>query len=264
MPFQNYIDGSAKLKSLKEATSITLSKNSYVINVGETLELNASVSPTNVLNKIVSYSTNSSFITLNNNVVKGNYIGNANVIVSTTNNIKKDIEIKVISAIKNNAYALKNNIILGLGDAIRRQFNVDFSSQKVPLPDNYTVQNGRIFKYHREAQNIYFGDGFWVEDGQISKINPDYQILCDTIVLDLKEKRFFSTNSDEKTVTVLNEEINGKKLSVRTDSDKKSVYLDDKLFMEVAKDGSQILSLNLEKTTELPNKAFEYIHLKSY
>lgn len=156
-----------------------------------------------------------------------------------------------------------DNIILGLGDAIRRQFNVDFSSQKVPLPDNYTVQNGRIFKYHREAQNIYFGDGFWVEDGQISTINPDHQILCDTVVLDLKEKRFFSPDLDEKTVALLNDEIKEKKLSVRTDRDKKSIYLDDKLFMEVAKDGSQILSLNLEKTTHLPNKAFKYIHLKS-
>ena len=134
-----YIDGSAKLKSLKEATSITLSKNSYVINVGETLELNASVSPTNVLNKIVSYSTNSSFITLNNNVVKGNYIGNANVTVSTTNNIKKDIEIKVISAIKNNAYALKNNIILGLND----ETSVSTFAQSLNNNTTYSVHNSK-------------------------------------------------------------------------------------------------------------------------
>lgn len=154
-------------------------------------------------------------------------------------------------------------IIRGLGEAIKHRFNVDFTSKSACLPLNYTFQKNKIFKYHREAQNIYFGNGFWIEDGKLSKINPDHQILCDSIVLDLKKKEFFSPIAD-KTVDVLNNEIKGKRLSVKTDklTKNKKIYLDNELFMEVKKDCSQIISLNIE-TTKLPNLSFEHTYLKS-
>ena len=45
----------------------------------------------------------------------------------------------------NTFYSNPDNIILGLGDAIRRRFNVDFSPQNVPLPNSYTFQFGQIY-----------------------------------------------------------------------------------------------------------------------
>ena len=51
-----------------------------------------------------------------------------------------------------------DNIIEGLSDALKHHFNVDFSAQKSPMPGGFTLVNGKIFKYRRERNNIYYGD----------------------------------------------------------------------------------------------------------
>jgi len=159
-----------------------------------------------------------------------------------------------------------DNIIQGLSEALKKQFNVDFSSQKnANVPEGYTVLNNRVFKYHREVLNTYFGDSFWIKDGKVHELNKDYQIMCDTFVLDLKEGKMYSPVSKYTTEVMLNEELKDKKLSVRIDKENKikSIYMEEELFMKVKADGSQILFLNLPTTTDIPAFAFQYNHIKT-
>ena len=60
-----------------------------------------------------------------------------------------------------------DNIIQGLSVALQKYFNVDFYQSAEDLPDGYAMMNGRIFKYHDENNNIYYGDQAWAENGVI-------------------------------------------------------------------------------------------------
>ncbi len=82
-----------------------------------------------------------------------------------------------------------DNIIDGLSSALKDRFNVDFSVNKSPLPDDFTVIGNQIFKYHREANNIYYGDQKWAENGAIYKVNKSAgDALFDVFLFDNKSK----------------------------------------------------------------------------
>ena len=157
-----------------------------------------------------------------------------------------------------------DKIIKGLSFSLKRHFNVDFSSALAKIPEGYICHDNRIFKYHAESFNTYIGNDFFLKDGVVTPLNKDYQIICDDVILDLKEGKFSSPMIDKEVLPVLNKEIEGKKLSVKIspDTKTKSVYMNDELFMKVKSDGSKILLLNLPTTTILPNYAFETNYIK--
>lgn len=64
-----------------------------------------------------------------------------------------------------------DNIIGGLSNALKNHFNVDFTTTKSPLPDNYTIIDSQIFKYYRENNNTYYGDQAWVDNGVIHTVD---------------------------------------------------------------------------------------------
>ncbi len=82
-----------------------------------------------------------------------------------------------------------DNIIDGLSSALKDHFNVDFSVNKFELPDNFTVIGKQILKYHREINNIYYGDQRWAKDGQIHTVNRSAgDALFDGFLFDNKSK----------------------------------------------------------------------------
>lgn len=116
-----------------------------------------------------------------------------------------------------------DNIIMGLSDAIKHHFHVDFSAQHVPLPSHYVLMNGQICKYNSEIANVYFGEDFYAKDGQVHEIDKNSEIMIGNgILFDDKQKRFIdltSMNDTETTryrfVMTLNNAIQGKKITVQ-------------------------------------------------
>lgn len=68
-----------------------------------------------------------------------------------------------------------DNIIDGLGDAIKNYFNVDFSTNLVALPKNYVFADGQICKYNLEYSGIYYGAKFYVCDGRVHKLTDNIE-----------------------------------------------------------------------------------------
>ena len=162
----------------------------------------------------------------------------------------------------NTYFSNPDNIIEGLSASLKERFGVDFASRRVAVPDGYVLLDEGLFKCHREIENVHFGNGFFIEDGDITFINKDYQILCDTLLLDLKKGKFETEFNEIKgAADILNREIEGKKLSVRAKKGVRSVYADDKLFMEVKDDCSKITFLNLPTTEHFPKCVFDYVSL---
>lgn len=112
-----------------------------------------------------------------------------------------------------------DNIIKGLSDAIRHHFDVDFSSQKIQLPDGYVLIGKQICKYDYELNNVYFCNGFYIKDGNVIEINHDSQLMLGggnlydnkrRAVIDLTDEGFPMFDSailkDKKLLIVKNED----------------------------------------------------------
>ena len=82
-----------------------------------------------------------------------------------------------------------DNIIQGLSTALKDHFNVDFSASKIAMPEGYALFNKQIFEYHTEDNNIYYGDGAWVDEGEIKTVNKSAgDAMFDGFIFDNKTK----------------------------------------------------------------------------
>lgn len=62
-----------------------------------------------------------------------------------------------------------DQIAPGLSAALKHYFNVDFTPGGTTLPDGFLLTGNRIFKYHLECNNIYYGDQAWALNNEIHK-----------------------------------------------------------------------------------------------
>ena len=156
-----------------------------------------------------------------------------------------------------------DNIINGLTLSLKKYFNVEFASHQ-KIPENFIMMNNSLVRYNFEKNNKYFGDGFYVKDGFIHEIDKDKELLIDCFVLNLKKKEVrplvdFDVDSflfglDESSylkrenpfVTVLEKELEGKKLQVKT-----------------LKKGTKALYANNIKILETKDSALTYLHLRA-
>jgi hypothetical protein len=60
-----------------------------------------------------------------------------------------------------------NNIIGGLSAALKKHFDVDFTTSEAPLPEYFALVGGQIVKYHMEEGDVYFGEKFWATAGTV-------------------------------------------------------------------------------------------------
>ncbi len=152
-----------------------------------------------------------------------------------------------------------DNIIEGLSTALKKHFDVDFYVQKEPLPAHFTYQNGCIYLYNFEIDNTYFGDGFYLKNGIVHKIDTNSSFLVDFYLFDLKEKKVTNLlRNDDPYVQIMNEEIKGKKLQKKVKEGETSLYLDGELFFRTDS-LNQVREITLFKTTVLPDNDFRNI-----
>ena len=145
-----------------------------------------------------------------------------------------------------------DNIILGLSDAIKHHFNVDFSSQHVPLPNHYISIHGQICRYNSEVENIYFGEDFYARDGQIYEIDKNSEIMIGNgILFDIKQKCFVDLTRMNNTETMryrfvmaLNNATQGKKITVQKNpSGGRDILADGTQLLTV--ENGEIVNINL-------------------
>lgn len=155
-----------------------------------------------------------------------------------------------------------DNIIAGLSQSLKDYFSVDFASQPIDFDRDFILVDKRIFKYHLECQNRYFGDGFYVFNNKPYFINRDYQLLIDNFIVDFKENKVFQTdvyfcrpdaNPEDAVFELIKQEVEaGGKLTLKKEGDLNLVYLDDRCIIK-SKEGQMIgLYLNTREFLENP------------
>lgn len=107
-----------------------------------------------------------------------------------------------------------DNIIAGLSNALKNHFKVDFSAAEAPLPDDFVLMGGKIFKYHTERNNIYFGDQAWAENGVIHAVDRGAgDALFDGYLFDNKTKTLknVAPNSEDSFPEDFNRDYGGER-----------------------------------------------------
>ena len=159
-----------------------------------------------------------------------------------------------------------DNIITGLTEALKHKFGVDFFAQNATLPDNYRIINDQLVRFNYEIDNVYYDEKYYFEGSTITKLNSDYEVMLDGVILNTKTGRC-EIRSDNlylyDLARVLNNEIHGHKVERKRDKKTGETVIniidENKNIKELArtKDGC-ITSLHLYKTTELNHRFLHY------
>lgn len=144
-----------------------------------------------------------------------------------------------------------DNIIMGLSEAIKRYFNVDFSSQKVALPSGYTLMNGQVIKYNNERNDIYFGEDFYAVRGIIYPLDKGTEVMMDYFVYDMHSKTFKNPlNVDDGFIDAFNEQVKDKKVHIVLNEVGNQCVLANGVQILEIKEG-QIVKVNFPDVTEI-------------
>ena len=151
-----------------------------------------------------------------------------------------------------------DNIILGLSDALMHHYHVDFSSQKVQLPENYVFIDNQIVKYNYEINNVYFGENCYVQNGEIHEIDKQKELMLDYFILNLQDKNIKNPSKvEDGFMTALQEEIKDKKLQITVNQQgNKCLQADGKNILEL--DHGKIKSLHFDNTKKIDDKFLQY------
>ena len=120
-----------------------------------------------------------------------------------------------------------DNIIPGLSDAIKHHFGIDFSAQRIELPNNYVLVRNQICRYNAEINNVYCAEDFYVKDGHVYEIDKRKEIMLGNgILFNLKDKKItditrgdydsFSMEPDKRQLFIesLNHAVADKKIQI--------------------------------------------------
>ncbi len=151
-----------------------------------------------------------------------------------------------------------DNIIQGLSEALKHTYNVDFSSLKVKLPKNYIEINGQLIKYNIEIDNIYCGNTFYIQNGEIHEINKADELMLDNFILNWKTNEIKNTIGQKDTfINALNQEIKDKNLQViKNKEGNKCLMADGYKILEL--NNGQIVKLDFPNVTEIGNEFLVY------
>lgn len=82
-----------------------------------------------------------------------------------------------------------DNIIEGLSASLKKYFKVDFTASQSELPEGFVVLSGQVLAYREEANNIYYGDQLWGQNGIIHAVDRAAgDAMFDKFVFDNKNK----------------------------------------------------------------------------
>ena len=152
----------------------------------------------------------------------------------------------------NTFYSNPDEIIKGLSCALKKYFDVDFSSNRlVLLPEGYFLFKNQILKYYKEENNTYIGEGFYLKDGQIHLVDKNSQLQVDEFIIDLKNKEILNpSGSDNPLKKVLEQEIFSKTLQVKNNNGVLLLFSSNGEILKV-KNGC-LRELTLYETQKLP------------
>ncbi|MBQ8250633.1 MAG: leucine-rich repeat protein [Alphaproteobacteria bacterium] len=171
-----------------------------------------------------------------------------------------------VNAPDNTFYSNPDNIIPGLLNAFEKYFGISLRGSEELMPDGFVFQNGQLFKFHTERNNCYIGDGFYVKDGAVCKLNKDYELMADCFIFNLKEKKITSCVCDQDlheydlvNKEIFEEEIKNVSLQVVKDGEGVLLLANNKPFLKLVQ--GAITEIYLEKATLAP-KENSFLHLK--
>lgn len=123
----------------------------------------------------------------------------------------------------------------------------------------YLMENGQIFHYKREMNNVYIGQEGYVIKNKIYPLRKDYQILLDNMfILDLKEKKVFNpAHAQDSFPALFSHFLKDKKLKITgVGSRKKRLYANEVPVMDIV-DGF-IVALRLPGVQKLDDYFLRY------
>lgn len=142
-----------------------------------------------------------------------------------------------------------DNIIAGLGAALKKYFKVDFSPARLRLPQNYIFLHNQIFKYSLRINHFYCGTNFYIHNNTPYKINKNTQIVCAPFIIDLKNKKVLDpAQTDDSFPVVLEAELQNKKLKLTKDTQGNHYLYANGIQMLKINANGQIKELHLEDT----------------
>ena len=112
-----------------------------------------------------------------------------------------------------------DNIIKGLSSSIQHHYQVDFSSHKANLPDNFIIVGNKPVRIKNEFDGVYFGEDYFVDGGDIYSLDKDKEILMDNYIFNLKEKsvRVAKRGYEDEFCHIFNRELEDKKVKITKD-----------------------------------------------
>lgn len=146
-----------------------------------------------------------------------------------------------------------DNIIPGLSEAIKHHYHVDFSSQKVYLPEHYVFMDKKIIKCNYELNNVYFGENCYAQNGKVYELDKNSELMLDYFVLNLKDRTITNPSRERDAfVEALQEEIKDKKLQIIVNQQgNKCLQADGHTIVEL--EHGKIKAVNLDSVKNIGN-----------
>ncbi len=164
----------------------------------------------------------------------------------------------------NTFYSNPDYIAPGLSVALKRRFNVDFKDGFIEEPDGYLFMKNKIYKYHLEMGNVFYGENFYVKDGKCFPIQKDYQLLVDNFILDFKENKIIVPHEEDVDLypedaflSLLKKEAYSQKMTLKKlDKETYGVYFNENCCLKV-KNGHLVYA-NLKKINQVEAPIFAH------
>lgn len=112
-----------------------------------------------------------------------------------------------------------DNIIPGLTEALKKEFGVDFEAHEAIIPHNYRMVNNQLVRFNYELNNTYYDEKYYLEGTNIIKLNTDYELMVDYVILNTKTKTLRTVSVNDSIFGVLSNEITDKKIEIRKDKE---------------------------------------------
>ena len=153
-----------------------------------------------------------------------------------------------------------DNIIPGLTNSLKKYFDVDFTTSEQILPENFRIIGKQFVHFNYEINNVYYDEKHYFQGSRITKLNPDYEIMLDSVILDKRTGKVRSVQGNTENLSqVLNNEMSGQKVKTKTDKTTGEIIItitdENKQTKELARTkNGYITSLHLYKTTEIGDR----------
>ena len=163
-----------------------------------------------------------------------------------------------------------DNIIKGLTLSIEKFLGQKINGKELDIPNGYVFLKNRLYKYHLEKDNVFFGSDFYIKDDTVFFINKDYQMIVDTFLIDFKQntikflndesgpdRKVFYFHSGYNHIPLIKEEIaQGGRLKRIKENDLDVVCLDERPILK-SRNGMMVY-LHLTKPQKSEESLFCY------